>query len=322
MKMKSKLVFILWLIAILFSVGCSDDKGVVIERFDRAVVSYPEVNLGNCSSIHESYAPVIDLMQKLEGVGCADSLIFRMSTSRAYEVFQPDIEMRLPDLSEVEAGLSCLKENLLLLLPNVTFPSHIYGAVIPYEQSILVADSIVVLGLNHYLGADYEGYGQFDDYRRRLKESNRIVYDVAEALVRVNYPFAADSESTAYSRIVYEGMIVWGIKSLIDGADLASALGYTQEQVRWAEDNEKRVWRKMIQDNVLYSTDPAIALRLVEPSPATSIINPLAPGRIGRYIGYKIVENYFANNSACSLEDLLVGEFYKSQQMLVDAKYK
>lgn len=320
--MKFRIIILLPLLIVLSCMGCSRDKRIDIKRFDRAVQSYCKVSNDCRDSLLSSYAPVISFMQIIEGVSDSDTLMLLLSQSRAVEVFQPDIEKYLSDLDPVEISLGELSENFASVLPEVVFPNSIYGAVIPYEQSVLLADSILILGLNHYLGADYPGYRTLDVYRRLLKNSNRIVYDVAESLIRCTYPYISDSYSTVFSRIVYEGLIVYALQLVVPGADLASVLGYSNEQLMWAAENESRVWHKLIQDNLLYSADVSVAFKLVEPSPFTSIINPSAPGRIGRYIGYKIVMGYFENNPDVSISGMISDGLYGSPEVLLGAQYK
>ena len=72
--------------------------------------------------------------------------------------------------------------------PDIT-PPEIYSAVITYNQSIILADTVMLLGLNHYLGCDYEGYKHLDGYRRATKTAAaRLPYDIAESIIATAYP--------------------------------------------------------------------------------------------------------------------------------------
>lgn len=319
--MKHVYIIFLLLLVFLAGYGCSDNEKIAIQRFDRIVVDYPQMNNDNRDSVLSFYSPVISFMQNVACVSNVDTLMNLLAQSRAVTVFQPDIERLLPDVGHIEYKLGALKRRVEKQLPSISFPKQIYGAVIPYDQSVIVLDSSVIVGLNHYLGAEYEGYAAFEDYRRVLKEPERMVYDVAEAMVRSAFPYIPDSESTLFSRIAYEGLIVCVVKSVVEDSDLASVLGYDNNQLSWAVENESKIWQKIVSDNLLYSTDPSITLRLVEPSPASLLINSAAPGRIGRYVGYRIVLSYLDNNSDVSIESLLKNEIYRSPQMLVDSDF-
>lgn len=296
-------------------------KPVKIERFDRAVAEYGEMNTLAKDSVLNFYSPLISLMGDIENIDDGDSLLCMLSSSAATSVFQPDIERRMPDLSEIESGLGLLKEGLRQTMPDVSFPKHVYGAVIPYGQSVVVADSFVVIGLNHYLGSDYEGYNGFDEYRRRLKIPERIVLDIAEALVYTAFPYEDRPESTVMSRLIYEGLVVRCVKDALPETEIERVLGYDLSQMAWLRENESRIWQKLASDNMLFSADPALASRLVSPAPSTPAINPLAPGRAGRYIGSRIVDSYLSSHEDVSAATLLEKKFYNDPAALVGAGY-
>lgn len=98
-------------------------------------------------------------------------------------------------------------------------------------------------------------------------------------------------------------------------------MGYDDGQMKWVRDNEPQVWDAMITRALLYSVDPMDAERLVALSPSTSVVHPMSPGRLGRYIGYRIVDSYVEKHPGVSLEWLLSPEFYMSRSSLIDAGY-
>lgn len=208
------------------------------------------------------------------------------------------------------------------LLPSLPFPSRIFGIVTPYSQSVVIADTVLLLGLNHYLGADYKGYEGFDDYRRRLKVPSRITYDVAEAVIRTHHPFEPQGTPTALSRMAYEGAVAMAVSRVVPGATPAKALTYGDDEMAWLTANEANIWRRLVDADLLFSVDPIVAERLVAPSPRTVIVNAEAPGRTGRFVGYRMIESYMRSHPEASLESLLSPAFYSSRSMLVDAGYK
>lgn len=294
---------------------------VNVERFDRAVAAYAGMDRPERDSVLKRYNSVIDLMGSITGIADGDSIMQILSASDATRVFQPDVESRMPDLSGIESDLGKLKDGLTHTMPDLTFPKHIYGAIIPYDQSVIVADTFVVVGLNHYLGSDYEGYDGFDDYRRRHKTDRRLVYDVAEAMVYTEFPYSETPGSTVLSRLIYEGLVAYAVKNAIAGADIDSVMGYDRSESAWLQDNESRIWQKLASDNMLFSTDPVLATRLVAPAPSTAVINQSAPGRAGRYIGYRIVESYLSSHPDMTVMALLKSQFYNDPAALVESGY-
>jgi hypothetical protein len=75
------------------------------------------------------------------------------------------------------------------------------------------------------------------------------------------------------------------------GLSPAEALGYTAEQWAWAVDNERTLWSEA--QTHLESTDRRILDRF---SAAGQPVIPGAPGKIGYFLGYRIVEDFVRQN--------------------------
>lgn len=318
MKSSLHLIIIISLIACgLFATACHHDAdgsdAVALERFDRAVVAYPSMSQSQRDSVVSQYAGVIDMFSAITGVQSADSLMEAIAASDWMRVFEPDVESRFTAIPAVETGLGGLRSSMAKELPSVKFPSHVVGIVSPYAQQVILAsDTVVMIALNHYLGADYEGYEGFDAYRRSLRKPERIPYDVAEAIVAVNYPFSSSTTPTVLNQLLYQGAIGEAVRRLVPDASDQSALAYDDVQWQWLLDNETNIWRRMVESDMLFSTDPTVADRLIAPSPATSIIHPEAPGRVGRFVGLRLVQNYLKNHPEATLAYILSPQFYAS----------
>ena len=149
----------------------------------------------------------------------------------------------------------------------------------------------------------------------------RMPISMAETLVRGLYPYRDESDgySIVLSRLLYEGAVVEAVMQLC-GLSEQQVLGYDDEAMAWASDNEKRVWETMAERKMIFSTDPQLAAMLVSPAPFTSAINPNSPGAIGRFIGHRIVTSYL-DRRATSLSELLSSDFYTSQNSLFESGY-
>ncbi len=297
-------------------------RPVTVERFDSVVALYETSTSAARDSMRLLYAPVFDMMSRINSGRDADSVICEMGHTRYFEVFFPDVISRIGPLDRFESDLGTLRELLPAQVDSLRFPSRVFGIVTPYDQSVMLYDTIMLVGLNHYLGSDYEGYAGFDEYRRRLKTLSRAPIDVAEALIYSSHPFDGSASSTALQRMVYEGAVVAAVSRALPDRSLAEVLGYTPEQMQWLEDNESEIWRKMVADGLLYSHDRATAERLVLPAPFTSVISRQSPGRSGRYIGFRIVESYLKNNPGSSVSDLLDSNVLRRDDLLVRAAYR
>ncbi len=324
--MKLKLSVILLLSVCLLT--CCDDiripkgiSGKEIVRLDSVLSVCEEASVSQCDSILGKYRNNIEAWFGVMGIDSVDSgMLSRYASSRAMKVFVPDVMSRFASSDSISTILAMLDEVMSnefagRRLHNINF------VISQYTQSVFIVDSMMFVGVNHYLGEEYAGYGYFEPYQRKTKTPEHLPYDVVEAFLADAYPFEETAETTVLERMLYNGSILYVLMDIMPNADLSEALGYTVEQLNWIEENEKEAWRALVARNLLYSTSVIDADKLLKPSPATTILHPESPGRVGRYIGYKIVKSYVENNRDVDLKDLLSPSYYGSMQTLIDAKY-
>lgn len=317
---KLSVIGVLPILLAIFCFGCSgnaDGDTVRIYRLDRYVVIMPADSI---VKVMPDAVKALSVVGNNQGELPAD-VVKKYSCSPAVKVFGPDVERILPDLSMEERILSEIRESLSKSLPGLEFPAKIYGYITPYFQRVVFCDSVMLIGLNHYLGTDYEGYGAFDNYEKALKRRERMPFDVAEALVSTAFPFRTKSASTALNRILYEGAVAYIISKSVPGCTPADALGYTPDQMDWCMANESNIWHAMAEKGLIYSIDQLENDKLINPAPNTAIVHPDSPGRIGRFIGYRIADAYMKRHKSEQMEMLLSPGYYDSQYTLIESAY-
>lgn len=245
----------------------------------------------------------LNTMMEYLGYGAADDTMMLMwQKMPAVEIFSAPTDSVYPTLTKLENELGKILTNAkkeTLQLPKRRYSAIIWGNL----RSMLITDSCLIIALNHYLGADYPGYSRWPAYQRLEKTPERLPYDIAEALVANKYPFEGGTGATVASRMVYEGALALA-KIRLTGGNAAEALGYSEEQYEWLEANREEVWNRLVGKNLLYSGSEETMSRLFDPAPATNIIAPFVTGRAGRYLGYKLVEEYAERHSDIALPQL------------------
>lgn len=305
-------------IFLLLLASCAKPAPAEIDRLEAAAVTDDKLP---DTTLLDRFGPALDVLGHIYGVSTADSAMSIYSSSAAQRVFGPDILRIYPTLDTLELQLGAIRDNLKESLPSLIFPTRIITFATPYNQSIIIADSTLMIALNHYLGECYEGYRSFERYQRTLKTRTRIPMDVAEAVIASAYPYKPRRQPTVLSRILYEGALLHGVADALPEKDEATLLGFTPEEYHWATENHQRAWQTLIEADLLYSSDQGVIDRLLLPSPSTSVINPNAPGRLGRFIGYEMVKSYLKNNDGTTTGQLLDSDFYDSMTTLKDAHY-
>ena len=81
-------------------------------------------------------------------------------------------------------------------------------------------------------------------------------------------------------------------------------IGYTRKETDGAVYNEATIWKRMIDDQVLFSTSHMIKQRYIGERPKTTEISAQCPGRIGMWVGWRMSEKYLSETGK-SLTDLM-----------------
>lgn len=308
--------FCLTVVASLCLPACSRDESAPVEvrRLDLALLS------GQVGPDSAMVQPARTLF-RLSGYGeLNDSTLSRYASNPSIRLHERAVDSVWRDLRPLESSIGRLKFSFSRLFPELVFPS-VYAIISPFNQSVFTSDSILYLGLNHYLGADYAPYGYFPDFIRLRKTPERVIPDMAEALLRRDYPYEPQTDyPTLLSSMLYEGALLEAVMQLA-GISEQEALSYDDGQMAWLEKNEREVWMKIVGDKMLFSTDRQLAATLVNPAAFTSPIGRECPGMAGRFIGHRIVSSYL-DRHAKPLSWLLSPAFYEGSGSLSDSGYK
>ncbi len=218
----------------------------------------------------------------------ADRAVY--AASAPVRVFQPDVDSLLAPLDSVERilghALAAYGDSLLRLMAVVS----------PYNQSVCFhrGGGYVFIALNHYLGRDYAGYaGRFPAYMLHRKDLRRLPSDVMETVMASVSPEQIRPGATFLNRMLYSGALAYCVlQTMPEGTPESVVLGLTDSQWQWCVDNEERLWRSLIERQLLYSSDPAVADRLLRPAPASPLLGPSAPGQAACFIGLRVVQAF------------------------------
>lgn len=308
----------------VFITGCGRSRYVdpqPIVRLDRILVSYDRYDTQLQTALLDSMRPELSAMFAVLGIdSVTPSVLDHWCRSRVVEVFQPAVDSVYPDLDAVSRQIGHIIEAArteLPAIPPLAFASVVWGNPRP----VVRVDTVMLIALNHFLGVDYPGYAQWPDYRRTGKTPEMLPYAVASALAASQYPMEAGSDATLLSWMLYEGALVEARMRLVPDAQLDAALGYTPEQLKYAEEHLADIWQEMSVKRMIYDTDPLLIDRMVTPAPSSPVMLTQAPGRIGCYVGYRIIKAYLSKFPGIPLYQLLSEDFYADQQSLIKSGF-
>ena len=95
--------------------------------------------------------------------------------------------------------------------------------------------------------------------------------------------------------------------------------GFTRDQMRWCERNEKQMWIYLVEHKLLFSQDPMDIRKLVNLAPFTSFFISESPGRAAVWMGWQIVKEYAERNPEMKMADVMAEMDYES--ILRESRY-
>ena len=230
------------------------------------------------------------------------------------------VNARFADNSEFEDELIPLFRHMAYYFPE--FKPPIVTTIISdvdYKNKVIIADSLMVVSLDTYLGADHELYEGVKRYIAKNLDFSQFGPDVVGTYARqlVSPPRNRDF----LSQMVYYGKQLYLRDLMLPEATDAQKIGYTEGEMQWAIENESDIWRYFVENELLYSTDQKLGGRFLNPAPFSKFylqIDNESPGRIGQYIGWQIVRSYMKQNDI-SVSRLMIEE---AGDIFNNAKYK
>lgn len=218
-----------------------------------------------------------------------------------------EVERVFPDFEPFARELELFYKHVQFYFPDRPVPSVITLTTdVDYQNRVVLADTLLLIGLDNYLGPGHPFYGNMDRYIAKSLDADYLLSDVAAAFARSVVP--APRERSFVGHMVYYGKILYLKDQLLPLEPDSTKIGYTGEELQWARENEAQIWRYLIERELLYSTDRELGPRFLDPAPFSKFrleLDNESPGRIGRYMGWQIVRSYMEANPDTELRQLM-----------------
>ena len=206
------------------------------------------------------------------------------------------------DMKWLNSELTKAFKRYTLAFPGDSIPDVI-AYVAGFNQSIMLADGLIGIGLDKYLGADYELYDYlgFFRYVSRNMYPTKIPSDVMRSWAAGKFPMQT-AQNDLLSHIVWEGKLLYFTKQMLPAHPDTSIFGFTAEQLKLCENNERFMWLQLIERKLLFSTHQFTIARFTQERPFTQDFSQEAPGRAANWLGYRIVQQYMRRTNATLVE--------------------
>ena len=188
---------------------------------------------------------------------------------------------------------------------------------VDYRSKILEREGALAIGLDNYLGAESQFYQGISKYISKNMKPEMLISDVAGVYTKkyIRLP----KQRTLLAQMIYFGKELYLKDLWLVSTTDAHKIGYTEEELKWANDNEADVWRYFVEQEVLYSPDSSLEGKFIKPAPFSKFglqLDNESPGMIGRYMGWQIVKAFMdnTNTSVHELVKMKEGDIYQQSK--------
>jgi gliding motility-associated lipoprotein GldB len=250
-----------------------------------------------------------------------DSIWISRMQSPLHQEMADEILKIFPNQTNLVATLGPLFQHIKYYFPRFRVPTTVTLINdVDYQSRVIVAsDTLLLLSLDNYLGADHRYYSDIKRYIVENLKASQIPSDVAKAYAQ-KY-IAPTTKNTFLEQMIYFGKQLYLQELWLPNTSDASKIGYTDKQWQWAEDNQVDMWRYFVEKELLFSTDPGLTPRFISNAPFSKFYleldNESSP-MAGRYLGWKIVRAFMKNNDITP-QQLLV---FDAEALFKKSKYK
>jgi hypothetical protein len=222
------------------------------------------------------------------------------------------------NLDFLHAGLVDAFKHYKYYYPNKSIPKVItYVSYFGYSN-ITYDTSVLGIGLDMYLGKDFDYPPTFPEYIRMTMTKDYMLSNCMKVLATMQYNLDPADNKLITAMIDNGKQLYFTDLMLPDEPDYLK-IGYQKKGIEWCKKNEPEIWQFFVEKDLLYSTDADETSHYVSPGPNTSGMPVESPGNVGSWVGWQIVRKYMDNHPETTIDDLMKMD---AQKILNLSQYK
>ncbi|WP_167268665.1 gliding motility protein GldB-related protein [Dyadobacter arcticus] len=186
-------------------------------------------------------------------------------------------------------------------------------------NDLYISDSLIIIGLDYFGGPAARYRPNVFDYQLRRYQKEYIVPSIlffeSNQFNRINL-----GDQTMLADMIGYGKGYEFVKQIMPETPDSLIVGYSEENLGRTYNSQQQIWSYFIASKLLYEKSDLIKRKFIEERPFTSEIGAKIPGAIARWIGWRIVSRYVAENPEVTLPQLM--EIDNAPRILQESGYK
>jgi len=245
--------------------------------------------------------------------------IDKMQDSLLLEL-KKQVDSVFPDMNKYKEPVNDLYKHIKYYFPSFKSPDIItLYSDWNYMRRAAYLDSLQFLTPDNFLGVNNKLYKGIPMYIRRNLIPERIPVEIAKSYAEA--VVAPPKANNFISKMINAGKKLYLLDAFLPQTPDSLKIGYPTNKLKWAEDNEEKVWEYFIEKKLLFKDGNNLDMRFLNTAPYSKFYSEedlQTPGRIGQYMGWQIVRSYMQKNKV-SLQKLLQTP---EEEIFKKSKYK
>jgi hypothetical protein len=210
--------------------------------------------------------------------------------------------------------------------PKYALPEKLITYIGPADGygDIIIPGEALVVGLQHHLGASHPLYQSelvqryYPAYISARFTPDYIPVNAMRNIVMDLFPEQVD-DAPLLNQMIEKGKRLFVLQSILPREQPWKLIGYTEAQYNDCLAHESGIWNLFVKNNLLQVIDRNLVRNYLDEGPKTPELGDAAPGNIGSFAGWQIVQAYMNKHSDKSLSDLMATD---TETIFREAKYK
>lgn len=238
-------------------------------------------------------------------------------TDSTINFIKKEMDKSFSDFSSYENELKSAFKYYKYYFPNtptpkiVTFYSNFSGAKsFPYSDTLAI-------GLDMFIGRNSEVVKLlptdiYFQYTKNDMDPENLVSETMKSWIYYNFSERMEFINSAnfglrkdfLSTLIYHGKMMVALEAMLPNKSESTLFQYTKKELDWCKRSEKQLYENLIEFKLIYSKNIKEIAAYINPGSFTPGLPQESPGGIGKWLGYKMVKQYF-EETEISLQELL-----------------
>ena len=327
---------LLLLVLSLFIFGCENNHSEVdtstiqlnlkVNRFEQKLFSYPKITDIEVLELKKKYNPFFThFIENIISISDVNdpSVYYYLNgfKSDAYVLeVQKKVDSVFADFSVQQQQLTESFKLYQHYFPEKNIP-EIITFISGFNYAVVTDTAYLGIGLDMFLGNDYKAYSQLGlpQYKIATMTKEHLVTSAVLAWISTEFELNA-SNADLLTEMIHQGKLLYILDKLTPYEEEYIKMGYTKEQLKWCENNEKQVWFYFVDNELFYTKETKEIIKFMGEAPFVQGFPEGSPGKVGQWVGLQIVKAFMENNTKATLQDLVNEK--DAQKILNQSKYK